>query len=147
MQSLPILDADGGCLAQKWDRLSQQGLNLQPLPVPQTPLAGWRVLNQQSIPTISERIPIISNGNMYQYLSCGEKQSTTFRALYKGYNHWASGRVEKIEININNPSYCFVRCCVVPSMKAGVYKVNLLLRKDSAGYGEIQTASCQCAAG
>ena len=81
-QSLPILDVDGGCLAQKWHHLSQQGLNLQPLPVPQSPLAGWRVLNQQSIPTLYERIPIISNGNMYQYLSYGEKQSTTFRALY-----------------------------------------------------------------
>ena len=58
---------------------------------------------------------------MYQYLSCGEKQSTTFRALYRGYNHWGSGRVEKIEININDPFYCFVRCCVVPSIKTGIY--------------------------
>ena len=138
---------DGGCLAQKWHRLSQQGFDLQPLPVPQTPLAGWRVLNQQSIPVLHERIPIISNGNMYQYLSCGEKQSTTFCALYRGYNHWASGRVEKIEININDPSYCFVHCCVVPSMKTGIYKVDLLLKKNSTGYGEIHTASYQCAAG
>ena len=53
---------------------------------------------------------------MYQYL-CGEKQSATFRALYRGYNHWASGRVEKIEVNINDPSYCFVRCVVIPLMK------------------------------
>ena len=45
-----ILDVDGGCLAQKWHRLSQQGLDLQSLPVPQTSLAFWRVLNQQSIP-------------------------------------------------------------------------------------------------
>ena len=134
-------------MAEKWHRLSQQGLDLQPLPVPQTSLAGWRVLNQQSIPVLHERIPIISNGNMYQYLSCGEKQSTTFRTLYRGYNHWASGRVEKIEININDPSYCFVRCSVVPSMKTGIYKVDLLLKKNSTGYGEIHTASCQCAAG
>ena len=73
-------------MAQKWHRLSQQGLDLQPLPVPQTPLAGWRVLNQQSIPVLHERIPIISNGNMYQYLSCGEKQSTMFHALYRDTN-------------------------------------------------------------
>ena len=124
--------------AQKWHRLSQQRLGLQPLPVPKPPLAGWRVLHQQSIPVLHERIPIISNGNMYRYLSCGEKQSTTFHALYRGYNHCASGRVEKIEININDPSYCFVRCSFVPSMKAGIYKVNLLLKKDSTGYGEIQ---------
>ena len=65
---------------------------------------------------ISQQYFIISNGNMYQYL-CGEKQSATFRALYRGYNHWASGRVEKIEVNINDPSYCFVRCVVIPLMK------------------------------
>ena len=36
--SAHILDVDGGCLAQKWHRLSQQGLDLQSLPVPQTHL-------------------------------------------------------------------------------------------------------------
>ena len=123
-------------MAKKWHHLSQQGFDLQPLPVPEPPLAGWRMLNEKSIPTLSERIPIISNGNMYQYFSSGEKQSTTFHALYRGYNHWASGRVEKIEVNINEPS-----------MKTGNYKVNILLRKDSAGYGDIKSACCQCAAG
>ena len=137
---------DVGCLAQKWYCLLQQGLDLQPFPVPQTPLAGWRVLNQESIPVLHKRIPIISNGSVYQYLSCGEKQSNTFCALYRGYNHCTLGSIEKLEININDPSYSFV-CCVVPSMKTGIHKVNLLLKKDSTGYGEIYTTSCQCAAG
>ena len=59
--------------------------------------------------------------------------SKTFRALYKGYNHWASGRVDRIEVNTQNPLYCFVRCSVTPSMKPGVYKVGLLLSCGPVG--------------
>ena len=61
----------------------------------------------------------------YQYLSEGvghDGDSKTFRALYRGYNHWASGRVEKIEVNTQNLYYCFVRSIVTPSMKTGNYK-------------------------
>ena len=77
-------------MAKKWHHLSQQGFD--PLLLPESPLAGWRMLNEKSIP---ERIPIISNGNMYQYLSSGEKQSTTFRSLYRGYNHWHQEELKK----------------------------------------------------
>ena len=139
-QNLPIIDVDGSCLAQ-------QGVPLQPLPIPDQPLTGWRVLNQQSIPTLLDRIPKVASGTLYKYLSCGENQSKTFRALFKGYNQWASGRIERIEININNPLYCFVRCAVIPSMKDGTYKTTLLLRKAPTGYETVQTATCECAAG
>ena len=73
-------------------------------------------------------------------------ECTTFRALYKGYNHWASGRVDKIEVNTQNLFYCCIRCSVTPSMKQGQYKVYLLCHRAD-GYGDIKTASCQCAAG
>ena len=82
---------------------------------------------------------------MYQYLSEGVghgSDSKTFRALYRGYNHWASGRVDKIEVNYQKLYYCFVRAVVTPSMKAGTYKVYLLLSCGPDGYGEIKTASC-----
>ncbi len=141
---------NGGCLARRWHRLSQEGLILEPLPIPQPPPTGWEVLSQESLPNLSIKIPKVSHGTMYEYLSSGTghyEGSKTFRALYRGYNHWASGRVDKIEVNTQNPLYCFIQSSITPSMKPGSYKVNLLLSCGPAGYGEIKTGSCQCAAG
>ena len=146
-QGLPVVDVDGGCLSRKWHRLSQDGLALNPLPIPDRPLTGW---DPETLSQVASRIPKISHGTLYQYLSAGvgqEQESKTFRALYRGYNHWASGRVDKIEVNTQNLYYCFVKCVVTPSMKPGSYKVYLLLSRGSDGYGDIRTASCQCAAG
>ena len=145
-----MIDVDGGCLARKWHRLSQEGVDLEPLSVPQLPLMGWEKLEPETLARIATKVPKISHGTMYQYLSEGvghDSDSKTFRALYRGYNHWASGRVDKIEVNYQNLYYCFVRAVVTPSMKAGSYKVYLLLSCEPGGYGEIKTASCQCAAG
>ena len=147
---LPVIDVDGGCLARKWHRLSQEGLALEPLPIPQPPLTGWEELNADTLSQVATKIPKVSHGTIYQYLSEGvghDGDSKTFRALYRGYNHWASGRVEKIEVNTQNLYYCFVRSIVTPSMKTGNYKVNLLLSGGPCGYGQIVTASCKCAAG
>ena len=36
-QSLPVIDVDGGSLARKWCRLSQEGVDLEPLSIPQPP--------------------------------------------------------------------------------------------------------------
>ena len=139
-------------MARKWQRLSDEGLNLEPLPVPKQPMTGWELLDGDKADSITCNMPKISHGTMYQYLSSGagrvcDVEGTTFRALYKGYNHWASGRVDKIEVNTQNPFYCFIRCSVTPSMKQGQYKVYLLLYHRADGYGDIKTASCQCAAG
>lgn len=149
-QGLSVIDVDGGCLARKWHQLSQDGASLEPLPVPQPPITGWEVLNVDSLPQMVARIPKVSHGTLYQYLSNGagrDGDSKTFRALYRGYIHWASGRVDKIEVNTQNPSYCFLRSIVTPSMKAGNYKVYILLHHGPADFAEIKTASCQCAAG
>ena len=145
-----MLDIDGGCLSRKWYQLSQEGFTLEPLPTPEQPLTGWEDLNPKTLSQMASRIPKISHGTLYQHLSTGvgqERESKTFRALYRGYNHWASGRVDKIEVNTQNLDYCFVRCVVIPSMKLGSYKVCLLLSHGPDGYGGIKTASCQCAAG
>lgn len=149
-QRLPIVDVDGGCLARKWHRLSQEGKTLEPLPTPEPPLIGWDELKPETLSEMSRKMPKVSHGTMYQHLSTGaghEGESKTFRALYRGYNHWASGRVDKIEANTQHPDYCFVRCVVTPSMKPGSYRVHLLLSRGPDGYGEMKTASCQCAAG
>ena len=99
IQGLPVLDRDGGCLSRKWHRLSEDELTPQPLPIPEQPLTSWEELNPETLSQVASRIPKISLGTLYQHLSTGvgqERESKTFRALYRGYNHWASGRVDKI---------------------------------------------------
>ena len=91
---------------------------------------------------------IVTTGLVYMYLAglvghMGDQGA--FRALARGYTHWASGRLEEIQINTNNPEYCHVQCKIKPSMKVGVYNVYILLGKE----GElacIHTATCGCAA-
>ena len=147
---MPVIDVDGGCLARKWHQMSKDGMTLEPLPTPQLPPTGWEELKLETLSHVVHKIPKVSHGAMYQYLSDGAGQdgdNKTFRTLYRGYNHWASGRVDSIEVNTYNIYYCFVRCIVTPSMKPGKYKVSLILSREPDGYGRVKTASCQCAAG
>ena len=142
------MDIDGGCLARKWQHLSQAGSILQPLLLPEKPLTCWELLKEGSDQQLLSKLPSISHGTMYQYLSTGAGHDKTFRALYADYNHWASGRYERIECNVQNPYYSFVRAIVLPTMRQGVkYNVYLLIHHVPGGFGEIKTASCQCAAG
>ena len=88
-------------------------------------------------------------GALYSYLvedvgkSGGEG---TFRVLSRGYVHWASGRMEKLEINVQNSMFCHFRCTIKPSMKSGSYKVYVLLKRDGT-FGQVKSATCGCAAG
>ena len=88
-------------------------------------------------------------GTLYTYLGCGTGRSQTegaFRALTRGFNHWASGRLSQVQVNTSHPEFCHVRATCVPSMKQGSYHVYLLLARDGA-MGTIRTATCECAAG
>ena len=45
-------------------------------------------------------------GTVYTYLANGvgrRDAQGAFRALSRGFSHWASGRVDRIEVNINHP--------------------------------------------
>ena len=92
---------------------------------------------------------LLCSGLLYSYLAghvgrIGDEGA--FRALARGYTHWASGRLEEMEVNINHPEYCHVRCKMKPSMRTGIYNVYILLGHD----GELATiclATCECAAG
>ena len=69
-------------------------------------------------------------GLLYTYLAghVGRKgDEGAFRALARGYNHWASGRLEQLEVNVNHPEYCHVRCSMKASMNSSTYHVYLLL--------------------
>ena len=89
-------------------------------------------------------------GVLYSYLAEGVGHSTgkgAFRALSRGYVHWASGRMEKLEVNYHNPTFCHVRCTMKPSMKDGSYTVYVLLEKSTQYTTTIRRATCQCTAG
>ena len=88
-------------------------------------------------------------GLVYTYLAGHvgrEGEEGAFRALSRGYIHWASGRLEELQINTNHPRYCHVECKIKPSMKTGIYTVYLLLEREGE-LASISTATCGCAAG
>lgn len=87
-------------------------------------------------------------GTVYTYLSLGVGRSVTegaFRALTRGYTHWASGRMDYMEVNTRNPKYCHIRSNMRPSMKPGLYKVYILLQKKNE-ITSVEVATCECAA-
>lgn len=88
-------------------------------------------------------------GLVYTYLAghvghAGENGA--FRALSRGYTHWASGRLEEIQVNTNHPQCCHVKCKMKPSMKVGIYNTYILLGREG-DVACIRTATCECAAG
>ena len=90
-----------------------------------------------------------SEGTLYAYLAEGvghSKGEGAFQALSRGYTHWASGRLEELEMNTQNTSFCYVRCLMKPSMKTGKYTVYILLGRDG-DFATIALATCECAAG
>ena len=86
---------------------------------------------------------------MYTYLASGAGRAQsegTFRALTCGFIHWASGRIDSIEVNIHNPLYVHIRSWVKPSMKQGSYHVWILLQRED-DLATFRSATCECAAG
>ena len=69
-----------------------------------------------------------------------------FRALTRGFTHWSSGRMERVEVNTCHPEYCHVRASMIPSMKPGLYHVYILLHRDG-DLAAVSVATCECAAG
>lgn len=91
----------------------------------------------------------MSTGLLYTYLAghVGRNGSEgAFRALSRGYTHWASGRLEELQVNTNHPEYCHIQCSLKPSMKAGMYHVYILLGREG-DLAQICSATCECAAG
>ena len=95
----------------------------------------------------------MSHTKLYTYMAEGvgnTKGSSAFRALKRGYVHWASGRMKKLEVQTRHPSFTFVHSTVIPSMRSGTCSVKLLLENRTVQgqvIGEVCQASCECAAG
>ena len=148
-----VLDIDGTYLERKRQKLLSSNVRVASLPRPAFPLTGWQTVDEKSSEEVTKEMPIITQSTMYTYLAEGvgnAKGSLSFRSLKRGYIHWASGRVKKIEIQTRNPNYAFVRCTMIPSMRSGTYTVKVMLKKQSvldSVIGKIEKASCDCAAG
>ena len=69
---------------------------------------------------------------LYPYLA--EKTESSgkgaFRALQRGFQHWSCGHPNNLELIVQQPDFCHVRCELTPSMKAGSYHVTMILARD-----------------
>ncbi len=152
-EKVPVVDVDGTYLEKKRQRLLLSNIAVAPLSTPSYPLHGWTEVNDDSTQRIVKDMPSLSPSTLYTYLAEGvgnAKGSQAFRALKRGYIHWASGRINKLEVHIRHPVYTFVRCSIIPSMRSGTYIVKLMLKKQalrSQIVGNVHQASCECAAG
>ena len=144
------MDVDGSYLHKKCLRLEESGLVMVPMSPPKSaPLSGWEVVTEANAETIAQKLPCITFGMMYSYLDSHtgrEHGEGTFRALSRGYTHWESGHVERIEVNFNNSLYCHVQSVMKPSMKQGSYRIWIVL-KCTGQFATVSHSSCECAAG
>ena len=145
----PIVDVDGSYLYKKSKRFEESGRIVALLDSPSAPITGWEIVTEVNANTIAKKIPHVTTGTIYTYLSAHASQGSgdgTFRALTRGYTHWASGRIDRLEVNVQHPQYCHVQSSMKPSMKPGSYHVWILLERTGP-FATIHSATCECAAG
>ena len=90
-----------------------------------------------------------STGTLYTYLAERVGRAVTrgaFCALTRGFTHWSSGRMDRVEVNLHHPEFCHVKCTMTSSMKQGTYQVYILLRKEG-DLASVAAATCKCATG
>ena len=63
-EKLPIVDVDGSYLYRKQQALLHSGVQVAPLPPPPPPLAGWEVVTDNNIDTVSTSIPTVTSGKL-----------------------------------------------------------------------------------
>ena len=64
-EKLPIVDVDGSYLYRKQQALLHSGVQVAPLPPPAPPLAGWEVVTDSNVDTVSASIPTVTSGKLY----------------------------------------------------------------------------------
>jgi hypothetical protein len=136
---------------------------------PSLPLTGWEQVLESNYKEMAKQIiqvtdgkftctymfmkfvtKLVSIGLLYTYLAEGvgsTNVSGAFRALKRGFNHWASGRIDHLYVHYNHPVYCHVKCDMIPSMKSGIYHVYILLVKTGDLASRVEKATCDCVAG
>jgi hypothetical protein len=149
-----VVDVDGSYLYKKYKRMVDAGSSISPLGPPQQPPQGWVALplsaSEIESSTLVSSLPSVTAGLVYTYLAghigCNSNTVGAFRALKQGYILWASGRLEKIEVNVNRPEYCHIRSAVKASMRKVTYTVYFLFHYTYY-LSSVLRATCPCAAG
>ena len=98
-------------------QLEASGVVCAPLALPTFPPLGWTPVTKENQNNVKMLLPLMYPTTLYEYLAEGVGNVSgkgAFRALTRGYTHWASGRLNKLEINTCNPTLCFVRCQMRP---------------------------------
>ena len=148
-----VIDIDGTYLEKKRQRLLAANIKVAPLPRPAFPPHGWQNVDETNAAEVAIHMPCVLPTTLYTYLAEGvgnAKGSKAFRALTRGYVHWSSRRINKMEVHTLHPLYAFARCSIIPSMRAGSYNVTILLKREAVhgqDIGRIEQATCECAAG
>ena len=117
------MDVDGSYLEKKRRRLLEMGVEVAQLPLPSDlPPQGWTEITDKNCDQWSAKLPDMTSGELYRYMATGvghgQETHGVFRALIRGYNFWASGRIQAVFANINNPNVSFIRAKVLASMKS-----------------------------
>ncbi len=144
-----VVDVDGSYLYKKCQRLEDSGLVVATLDYPSAPITGWEPVTEANANVMAKKIPRVRTGTVYTYLASHAGRDSgegTSRALTRGYIHWASGRIDGLEVNAQHPEYCHIQSVMKPSMKPGSYHVWLLLGR-AGPFASVQCATCECAAG
>ena len=133
---MKLVDVDGSYLPQEYEQLKQAGVQVAPVSPPPMPPGGWETVTEENHRDIAKNIPVVLPGEnwtfpfifitlafipgvLYSYSAEGVGHSAgkgAFRALFHGYIHWASGQMERLEVNYLKPSLCDVRHTMKPSM-------------------------------
>lgn len=61
-EGLQIVDVDGSYLHRKQQSLQRSGVQVAPLPPPPPPLAGWEIVTDSNVDTVSVNIPVVTSG-------------------------------------------------------------------------------------
>ena len=152
-EGVGVIDVDGTYLERKRLSLVSANVNVAPLPQPNFPLHGWQSVEESNADDIAKQLLCVLPTTLYTYLAEGvgnARGSMAFRALKRGYVHWASGRISKLEVQTRHPHFTFIRSAIIPSMRSGSYSVKLLLKKRTLRdrvIADVSQASCECAAG
>ena len=61
-EGLQIVDVDDSYLHRKQQTLQHAGVQVAPLPPPTPPLAGWEIVTDSNVDTVSVNIPTVTSG-------------------------------------------------------------------------------------
>ena len=139
------VDVDGSYLYKKSKRIKDSGRIVALLDSPSAPITGWEIVTEVNANIIAKKIPRFTTGTIYTYLSAHASQGSgdgTFRALTQEYTHWASGRIDHLEVNVQHPQYCHVQSSMKPSMKPGSYHVWILLERTICHHSQCNLWMC-----